>query len=124
MSAADADAVAVVLDAAAQNVAHVAADVENFGGGWRSGIQTWRQIGFPYLVLIAPNRRRIRAPFALAARDLAALAEAIRTACGMLEDAKCAWIRALGPEALALVDDEITADSRARLANVPTGGHA
>src|SRR2546423_1304765 len=115
MSAIAADAVAVVLDASAQDVAHIATTVEGFGGGWRVGIEAWRLTGMPYLVLIAPNPQRIRAPLLLAARDLPALAEAMRTACGMLEDVKCAWFRALGRDALALVDAEITADSRSRL---------
>jgi hypothetical protein len=122
-----AGAVALVIDKAAPDAAAIAEGFANFGAGWRQGIETWRGlVMFPYLVLIAPNRRRIklRAPYSIHARDPMALVSAVRAACDMLDDVTCAWILALGPEPHALVNALIHTDSRTRLADAAPRGHA
>jgi hypothetical protein len=122
-----AGAVALVLDVAAPDVAEIADRFVGFGGGWREGIHLWRGLGMmPYLILIAPNRYRIkrRAPYTVVACNLTALELAVRTACDMLEDVTCAWFLALGPEAHGIVNDMIHVDSRTRLAAAAPRGRA
>lgn len=107
-----AQAACIVGDRA--HVADVVAACQKLGGGWIDGGQLWEASPeMPFVVLLAhePLRIRRRAPVVVLARDAASLQTAVRTACGLLSDITCAWIRLLDPQAQQLVDQVLLGDA-------------
>ena len=105
-------ALAAVLDRSAP--AGLIDDLSNMGGAWRSGIETWRATDMQYAVLVAATAQRVnrRAPVMLMVRDLEGLKPALRTACQQLDGICCRWLRAVAPEAQAIVERALLEDSR------------
>jgi len=116
------NAVVAILEVGADELEPIEQVIEGFGGFWAQGVGMWRGLRstMPYLVLggVTMERLRKRAPLILLCRNVEALQGSVQHCCdAMGEDATahCAWVRALKPDTLAIIDRIIRTDSTARL---------
>jgi hypothetical protein len=69
-------------------------DMLALGGGWKTGVQLWRELSLDYALLLADSRARIEklAPIVLVARDCETLLEAVNQVCARLAGRECVWM--------------------------------
>jgi hypothetical protein len=112
--------IALVIDR--PTAARIAVDVKKFGGAWADMFDAWQRMNtFPYLVMLAHTKERIRqrAPLTAMAADDDALRLALKQFCAELSDVKCRWALFVeaGSAAESIAREELLLDTK-------TEGHA